>query len=151
MGQFGPIPNRSDQKVRRNVEDVPITTIDITGPVPVPDLGIKNPHPLVEELYESLRSSGQARFYEPSDWAYAKLTMHFINKLVRQQKPSAMMLSSVLSMMTPLLMTEGERRRVRIEVERNKNGETPDAKVISIADRFRDALTQPQPGSPGAG
>ena len=54
-------------------------------------------------------------------------------------------------MMTSLLVTEGDRRRMRIEIERKKtqpDGE--DAKVIRMSDIYRDRLAQ-QAGSPGAG
>lgn len=136
MGVSGPIPARSDQRVRRNQDEGPIEKVSIIGPVVVPELDIVRPHPLVVDLYEALKTSGQAKFYEPSDWQYARLAMHFVNKLVRNSKPSAMMLSSVNTMLTPLLMTEGERRRVRMEVERNQT----EGELIDVAEMFRAQL-----------
>ncbi len=137
MGDRGPIPNRSDQRVRRNKpEEGPIDKITAIGTVEVPVLGITNPHPIVKDLYESMKTSAQARFYEPSDWQYARLTFHFVNKLLRQQKPSAMLLSSVNQMLTSLLLTEGDRRRVRIEVERQQ----ADGVVIDVAEMFRKQM-----------
>lgn len=138
MGERGPIPARSDQRVRRNQDGGPIEKVSIIGPVDVPELDIVRPHPLVVDLYEALKTSGQAKFYEPSDWQYARLAMHFVNKLVRNSKPSAVMLSSVNAMLTPLLMTEGERRRVRLEVERNQ----AQGDLIDVADMFRQELAK---------
>ena len=94
---------------------------------------------MVTEIYESMKKSAQKKYYEPTDWAFAKVTLHFLNKLLYSPKPSAQMLASVNSMLASLLLTEGDRRRVRIEVERNPNP-TQDAKVVSIADRFAEAL-----------
>lgn len=143
MGVNGPIPKRDDERVRRNTPDVPVTKVTAIGTVEVPDLGITNPHPLVRDLYESLKDSAQSRFYEPSDWQYARLTLHFVNKLVRAKQPSAMMLATANSMLTSLLMTEGDRRRVRLEVERNQNPEG--AQVLEVADLFKQQLTKPNP------
>lgn len=137
-GITGPIPKRSDERVRRNKEEVPIEKVSAIGPVEIPELGIPNPHPLVVDLYESMKNSAQSKYYEPSDWASARVTFHFLNKLLRSTKPSAQMLASVSSMMTTLLLTEGDRRRVRIEVERNP--EAPEGKVIQISDLYRERL-----------
>lgn len=139
-GTRGPIPKRSDQRVRRNEPDTPIDKITAIGPVPIPELDIPNAHPLVVDLYQSLKDSAQKQFYEPSDWQYARLTLHFVNKLVRSTKPSAQMLASVNQMLTALLMTEGDRRRVRLEVERNQNAPAGGAEVVSMADLFKQRL-----------
>jgi hypothetical protein len=51
--------------------------------------------------------------------------------------------------MTSLLVTEGDRRRMRIEIERKKTADTgEDAKVIKMSDIYRDRLNA-QAGSPG--
>jgi hypothetical protein len=134
----GPVPNRSDQRVRRNIPEIPIDKITVIGPVKVPDLKVANPHPLVIDLFESMKTSGQSKYYEDSDWAHAQVTFHFLNDLLRSSRPSAMLLSTVSSMMTALLLTEGDRRKVRIEVERNQS--QGDAQVISVADHFKKQL-----------
>ena len=140
MGVKGPIPKRSDERVRRNVEDVPVETITAIGPVEIPELGIPKPHPLIVDLYESMKNSAQSQYYEPSDWALARVTFHFLNKQLRSTKPSAQMLASLFSQMTSLLLTEGDRRRVRIEIERNQN--QPDNNVVQVADLFRERFAK---------
>ena len=140
MASFtGPVPNRSDQRVRRNKDAVEVEKVPVSGEVPVPELNIPDAHPFVVELYESMQISAQRKYYEPSDWAYAKTTLHFLNGLLLSSRPSAQMLAAVNSMLTQLLLTEGERRRVRIEVERSAST-SQDATVISIADRFAEML-----------
>lgn len=146
MPSTGPIPKRSDQRVRRNAPEVPITTVTALGNVPIPQLNIPNVHPMVLDIYESLKHSGQARYYEPSDWQFARLTMHLVNKLVKSNRPSAQMLASINTMLASLLMTEGERRRVRMEIERKPPGE--EGKVLEVADLFRQRLEQPSEPAP---
>ena len=146
MAGNGPIPNRSDQRVRRNKPDVPIEKITAIGGVPVPDLGILNPHWLVRDMYNSLKVSAQKKYFEPSDWQYARLAMFTLNEMLQPSedgKPariSAMKLQVVNQMLGSLLMTEGERRRVRIEVEREQSA--GDADVVQIADIYRERLSK---------
>lgn len=138
MGVRGPIPERTDQVVRRNTPDIPVTKIAAKGPVKVPELDLDDPHPIVKALYESLAASAQATYYEPSDWQYARLTLHFADKLLKKSDPSAVMLATVNQMLSSLLVSEGDRRRVRIEVERNQTQNGP--QVVDIAEMFRQKL-----------
>ncbi|MGW1740020.1 phage terminase small subunit [Nocardia sp. NPDC001965] len=138
MGTRGPVPKRSDERIRRNKDEVPIEKIEAIGPVEVPDLGFKNPHPLVKDLYDSLSQSAQSQFYEPSDWQYARTALFFLDKLLRSARPNGQMLATVNSMFTDLLLSEGARRRVRLEVERNQAA----GDVIDVAEMFARRLAQ---------
>lgn len=141
MGSRGPVPKRSDQRVRRN-KDSAVETIPAIGPVEVPDLGIPDAHPLIADFYESLKDSAQTQFYEPSDWQFARFTMHFANQLVKSRKPSSQMLAAVNAALTELLVSEGARRRVRLEVEREQSA----GQLIDVAEMFRQQLQQPAAG-----
>ncbi|SIJ96044.1 Uncharacterised protein [Mycobacteroides abscessus subsp. abscessus] len=121
------------------------------GKVPVPDLGLENPHPFVVEFYESIRQSAQSNYYEPSDWQFARLTMYALNEELNavyqsgdnkgKKKPLGVMKLQVLNqMMSTLLLTEGDRRRVRMEIERNPGPTAEGGKVLTMADHFRQAL-----------
>jgi hypothetical protein len=146
MGDRGPIPKRDDQRIRRNAEYKDIEKVTEIGPVPIPPLGFNNAHPLVEDLYRSLTESAQNRFFEPSDWQYARLAMYALNEMLQATNKegekipfSAMKLQTINQMFSDLLMTEGDRRRVRLEIERNQPS-GPEAQVLSIADKYRDRL-----------
>lgn len=138
MGTRGPIPKRSDQRIRRNKDEVPLEKVEAIGTVQVPPLGLDDPHPIVSELYLSLAESAQSRFYEPSDWQYARFALHFADVLLKQARPSSQLLASVQTMLTDLLVSEGSRRRVRLEVERSTSG----GEVLDVADMFRQRLAQ---------
>lgn len=139
MGMYGPIPKRDSERVRRNKPDVPTDVIALPGVVEMPELDIPNPHPLIIDFYASLADSGQSQYYEPSDWQYARLTMVFLNDLLRSNRVNGNILQVVNSMLSSLLVTEGERRRVRMEVERGQTEST----VYHAEDYFRQRLTQP--------
>ena len=139
LGVPGPVPNRSDQRVRRNEPEIPIEKVTEIGRVEVPDLMIADAHPFVTAFYNSLRKSAQRKYYEPSDWEYARLTLHFVNKLIWAEKPSPTLLASVNQMLSSLLVTEGDRRRVRIEVERQASAKN-DENVVEISEIYRKRL-----------
>lgn len=134
-GKSGPAPKRSEERIRRNKEE-PIDKVDMIGEVEVPELGIPNAHPIIVDFYESLKESGQSKYYEPSDWQFARYTMHFANRLIQSGKPSSQMLAAVNNALQDLLVSEGQRRRVRLEVERAEaKGE-----VVDLAAMFKERL-----------
>lgn len=136
-GFNGPIPKRSDERIRRNKTEVEIDQVQpIVETVEAPELGISNPHRLVVDLYESLKDSAQSRYYEPSDWQFARLTCHFLNQQVKSGKPSGQMLATLMTSLSNLMTTEGDRRRLRMEIERN-NEPSEGGKVLEVADMFR--------------
>lgn len=138
MGTRGPIPKRSEERIRRNKLEVPIDKVPAIGPVDIPELGFIDPHPLVIDLYRSMSESAQAKYFEPSDWQYAKFTLHFADQLLKSPRPSSQLLAAVNSMLTDLLVSEGSRRRVRLEIERSESG----GDVLDVADLFRQRLSQ---------
>lgn len=137
MGQRGPVPKRSDQRIRRNTEGK-TEKVAAIGAVTTPELGLEDPHPIIQDLYRSLTESAQSRFYEPSDWQFARFTLHFANKLLTADRPSAQMLAAVNTMLSNLLVSEGDRRRVQLEVERTQ----AEGVVVDVAEVFRQRLAQ---------
>lgn len=135
-GITGPVPKRSEERIRRNAEVIPIEKLAAAGLVIAPPLALDDPHPMVVNFYDSLKESAQAKYYEPSDWQYARYIMYFVNKLIRYQgeKPSAVMFAAINTALSNLLVTEGDRRRVRIEIERDGQ----EADITDIATYFRE-------------
>lgn len=135
MAARGPVPKRSDQRRRQNIGD-PITSIASAPVVEVPAAD-ESWHPIARRWFESLGKSGQAVFYQPSDWAHAEFVAEAMSRNLVGEKFSAVLFASVLSGMTDLLTTEGSRRRARLEIEA-ANGE-PVAPVIDYRARFTSA------------
>lgn len=140
MGKRGPVPKRNDQRRRQNkesqAEGVPAV---VAGPVEAPP-AVKGWAPAAKRWYESLVESGQAQFFEPSDWQAAQLVAGELSIYLRGKKRSAMMWSHLWSAMTDLLTTEGARRRLKIEIERppEESPEDEEAATIARLDDFRD-------------
>lgn len=130
----GPAPKRSSQRRRTNATE-PITAVVVSGVVEPPPLGLEDVHPLAEAMYEAIGKSGQAAFMEPSDWEYARWTAFVQSKAA--QKPTAMMVLAVDKMLTNLLVVESERRRVKLELERQQVLDADEAAAVTSLAEFR--------------
>jgi hypothetical protein len=139
-GTRGPVPKRSTERRRRNAGSK-VETVKVEGLGPV-DMPAADPtwHQIAIDWYDSLAKSGQSIFYEPSDWQYARLVAEVMSRNLKQGKKfSAMLFTAVQSGMSDLLTTEADRRRVRMEIERDPPGDKQPAGVTAIAD-YRDRL-----------
>jgi hypothetical protein len=151
-GTRGPIGKRDEERVRRNAPTDPTETVVVHGAVQIPEMGDLSydgrTHPLVTEMYESIKQSAAVKYYEPTDWQYARLTLYTLNQeLIAAQdwgKPiGAMKLTAINQMLSSLLLTEGDRRRVRLEIERSP-GESPAGKVVDMTDMLKQRLAASQ-------
>lgn len=95
-------------------------------------------HPIAKRMYASFRTSGQAHFWQNSDWNFAWHVMDDLSEYKKSGKRSSMMLAEVNRALERLLVTEADRRKARIELMAPEEEETP-AAVIAIAD-YREAL-----------
>lgn len=119
MGARGPVPKRSIERRRRNLDSQPDVATVIGAEVvtmPEPDGAW---HAIALNWYRSLGESGQSQFYEPSDWAAAAFVAETMSRALNADKVGANMLAALMGAMTDLLTTEGARRRARVEIERD--------------------------------
>lgn len=134
----GPLPKRSEERVRRNKtgeDGLELDQYDLDGEVLIPWAVFE--HSFVQGLWKSLEESVNVQYYEPTDWQYARLTLHILDQTLMDNKiPGAMMLSALDSMLSKMLITEADRRRLKIEAKRN--GPSINGDVVSAADRFKE-------------
>lgn len=136
MGSRGPVPKRSDQRRRRN-KSGETERVESAGRAvqPDPDGGW---HPVAVRWFESLGESGQAIFYEASDWATAYLLAESISReLGSGEAPSGASLSAWLKGMSSLLVTEGDRRRMRLELEATPEVDPAEEDAVARLDDHR--------------
>lgn len=137
----GPIPKRSEQRRRVNkVEGLERTHVPQERRGPELPMSVHDPHPLAYAWYESLRDSGQAYYYEPSDWAQAAVWTHLLSEQLKQIKPSAMMVQAWSNAATELLTTEGTRRRLRLELLKGADGDEDDDAAVLAIDEYQKRL-----------
>lgn len=154
MGTRGPVPKRSTQRRRTNKESVPETApAAAVVTVPEPD---ENWHPTAALWFASLKESGQSRFYESSDWALAFVIAESISRdlkpqvvgiheetgdVVRAVIPmKGASLSAYLKAMGSLLVTEGDRRRAGLELQRPQVSSGEGSTEVAELDDYRRRL-----------
>lgn len=116
------VPNRSDDlarpRSRKGKEHAYEVTKAKAGQVSIPD-----PDPdwcnAAKMVWEAAQESGGSQFYENTDWAMLYLVCDQITHLYEQGgRRSPEYLRVIVQTLGSLLFTEGDRRKVRIELER---------------------------------
>jgi hypothetical protein len=158
QGAGGPVPKRSSQRRRRNKDGEPEKAAAgarsaAVMPDPDPDW-----HAVARRWFDALGESGQSVFYEASDWALAwviaenmsreltPVVVHVDEETGEQTTAcypiKGTSMAAYLKAMAALLVTEGDRRRARLELERSQSGGDAEAEdgVVSIDEWRRRAL-----------
>ena len=139
----GPPPKRSDQRRRRNKPDESqpnLTVVKDDAPRPSVNAPRVSPswHPLMKDWFRSLKQSGQARFYEPSDWQTARLLAEVMSQeLNNGEGVKASMLAEFNRAAASLMTTEGERRRLRVELQA-ADGAVIDDESSSVMSHYKE-------------
>ena len=139
MGERGPIPKRSDERHRRNASERDVVSSPAAEGVQAPAAD-GSWHPIAKRLWRAAKESGQSRFYEPSDWAVLYSLMDDLSYYKSGSKRSGQMLQTIMSSLSSLLLTEGDRRRLQIELAR-PGSEDPSRAGASEVERWRGKLT----------
>ncbi|WP_234018487.1 MULTISPECIES: hypothetical protein [unclassified Streptomyces] len=95
----GPVPNREADLARpreRKGSDVQPVTRGVARPTKVPNAD-RTWHPIAKRLWDSLKESGQADFYQQSDWALAYSLCEDLSVYKKSGKRSGQMLQTIYS------------------------------------------------------
>jgi hypothetical protein len=169
MGTRGPIGKKKEAKMGHRTkaelagaEIVNLDEIDDeliaraeAGQIPADE----NWHPVALQWYESLATSGQRIYYQPSDWATAYMLAESLSRDFKPQfvgvneetgEPifqaiplKGASLGAYLKGFSALMATEGDRRRLQLELEREslkgqgKDDVTEDGVVLDRAAMFK--------------
>ncbi len=131
--------------------DVKPVTKGVLKPTKIPNAD-RSWHPIARRFWDSLKTSGQADFFQDSDWAFAYSLCDDLSMFKKPQvnrdgeeyyKRSPEMLKAILSGMERLLVTEADRRKARIELH-DPEPEQDDAVVLAIANYRADLGLDPE-------
>lgn len=115
-------------------------------PVSIPDAD-PDWHPIATMLWESLLTSGQKDFFQNTDWVFAYSLCEDITRYKESYvnsygetayKRSPEMLKAIQAGMGSLLVTEGDRRRLRVELAEPPQESKPAA--VAVMDDYRKGL-----------
>lgn len=139
----GPVPKRSDQRRRRNKPgaDAPAVVVAMGQQVVKPPTEDRAWHPYAKQWFRSLKRSGQAQFYQESDWQEARLVAWLITQeLSSPTGARAGMMDTIFSRADALMTTEGARRRLRVELITPKVTDEAKEATVSIMEQYRADL-----------
>jgi hypothetical protein len=137
MGDRGPIPNRSEDLARPRERKGGDAAQAITKGV-LRDIEYVLPpsadwHQVATTLYLSLANSGQSDYYQESDWALAWSLCDDLSHYKKAGRRSAQMAATIYSALSSLMVSEGDRRRVRLELQPAED-DAEDAALYAIED-----------------
>lgn len=129
-------PKRSEDRIRRNKVD--IETVKVQSPeVKPPNIDIKGLHPIARDFYNSLKKSAQTRYFEPSDWQFARYLTYLLNETLNSSKPNAQLVTAINSMANDLLVSEGSRRKLRMEIQRSDQVEETESSADKVVNMYK--------------
>lgn len=102
-------------------------------------------HPIAVMIWDAALSSGQAAFYQNSDLALLYHACEEMSLYKYNSRRSAQMLHEIISTLGDLLMTEGDRRRVRVELQAQGEEEVSlkGLAMLDYEDYFSDSNGNP--------
>lgn len=117
MGTRGPVPKRTENRVRRNKSEMENVSVAGGRKVTIPRMNGQW-SPVAKMMWRAAKESGQARFYESTDWATLYSLCDQMTYAMAQKKRPAQLIQTIYSELGNLLFTEGARRRVQVELFR---------------------------------
>lgn len=121
-------PRSRQRKDARGIATKRGTMRDVVVPEPHPEW-----HPIAANLYRAALASGQADFYQSSDVMMLYTLCEDLSQYKQSGRRSSQMLAAIMGGLSSLMLTEGDRRKVRIELhEAERPEQTTGAKVIGL-------------------
>ena len=136
------VPNRSDDLARPRSRQGKHKGYEVTqGAARAVEVPSANPEwcPVAVSLWEAAQASGQADYYQQTDWAVLYLTLDQITYLYEQSRRSPEFLKAVYSALGALMFTEADRRKANVELVTASAKETSDA-VVAVMDDYKKSL-----------
>lgn len=156
MATTGPVPKRSEERRRRNArteagEAMDVETVAAPPEAPPVEAPPTPDHwePMVQAFYEGVKASLFVKFYEPSDWHVLLITMESLHRdlqeqfvgidektgeVIRDRVPiKGASLNAYSKVWASLLLTDGDRRRLRLETERASSGQPAEPTEAQVA------------------
>lgn len=141
----GPPPKRQAQRRRRNKPEGPTLVSVPAGAAASADPKTKVPrvspswHPLMKDWFRSLKESDQSVFYQSSDWQTARLLAEVMSQELNSgEGVKASMLAEFNRAAASLMTTEGERRRLRVELSAGASGSEADEESSSVMATYKE-------------
>lgn len=140
-GPRGVAPKRDSQRRRRNKPASYGAADPTTGRSAAarPGLGIVDPEPMIQDLWDALQTSAESRFYSEADWQRVRMELAYGNGLLGGEKIAAQAWKTFQDALTELLVSPAAKRRAGIELKppKDEHEAQADAKILDIASKLQ--------------
>ena len=103
-------------------------------------LGIDDPRPLIVDMWNTVQTSSESRFYSEADWERLRFELWFANRAMRSGRPtSGHTWAAVQHGLTELLISPAAKRRAAIELQ-PPGPDADENAAVSMLGRYRQSL-----------
>jgi hypothetical protein len=137
----GPAPKPQSQRRRANKPESQGEAETVTAPAAderPSELGFEA-HPIVQDLWDVLGTSAEAKFYSAADWQRVRLELLFASKTLLSDRIGAQAWTAIQSGLSELLISPADKRRAGIEMKPPSADPDEEAAVAQLDD-YRAAL-----------
>lgn len=143
MGSRGPIPKRSNERTRRHKAGKDGIEIKKGEALEWEWVEANEEWPdYVQEYYNAFQQSGMKMYFQQTDVRQLYLACEMMAQQFNTGRPSAMMIAEAFKLLDGLGATEGERRRMKIELEKYVEPEDDSGKRMAQVTNINDRLNQ---------
>ena len=140
----GPSPKPASKRRRANTPKSYGAAEPITAPAaPVQErreLGIENPHQLIERMWTALQTSAESRFFSEADWVRARMELWNANAAMTSGKPiPGNVRAQVQHGLSDMLVSPAAKRRCAIELK-PPVPDLDEIAAVSMMGTYRDKL-----------
>ncbi len=103
-------------------------------------LGIDDPHPLITDMWTTVQSSSEARFYSEADWVRLRLELWNANRaMTAARPPSGHTWAAIQHGLTELLISPAAKRRAAIELQ-PPSPDSDEVAAVSMMSTYKSKL-----------
>jgi hypothetical protein len=119
-GSRGPVPKLTAERRRRNTPSGPELLTVPMADVSTPPEADPTWHSAIVQWYDGLRSGPEAEFMTAAGWGFVRYLAVRESRNLKLARPSAQTSALFVASQADLLVTEGSRRRLRVELDRRQ-------------------------------
>lgn len=96
--------------------------------------------PAAKRIWKSFKESEQSKFFQSTDWAWLHWQCDLITKAMEASKPPAQLIAGINAELSNLLVSEGARRRLQLELHRPADEINDAAGNLEVMAEWREKL-----------
>lgn len=140
----GPAPKPASKRRRVNKPASygaaqPVVVPSAEGSAVGRELGFDDPHRLITDMWDTVQSSCESRFYSEADWERLRMELWHANRVMTGAQLSSRAWAAVQHGLTEMLISPAAKRRAAIELK-PPGVDADEVAAVAVVGRYRQAL-----------